>query len=102
MLFFGLAPSGGIQGSVADALIDILKYHGIDVTMKWVDDFIFFHSPSNAPDILCNNSPSVYSFDLNTIVAMTTPLVIPWHPPCVKGSDFNFLFLFVGFSWHCT
>ena len=102
VLFFGLAPSGGIQGSVADALIDILKYHGIDVTMKWVDDLIFFHSPSNTPGILCNGSPSVYSFDLNTIVAITTSLSIPWHPPSAKGSDINFLFLFVGFSWHCT
>ena len=70
--------------------------------MKWVNNFIFFCSPSNASHILHNSSPPVYCFDLNTIVTITTPLGIPWHPPCVKGSNFNFLFLFVSFSWHCA
>ena len=99
---FGLAPSGGIQGTVADALINVLKHHGINVTMKWVNDLIFFHSPSYSPNIFGHNSPFVYSFNLNTIVKITTPLSIPWHPPSVKGCDLNLGFLFVSFSWHCV
>ena len=101
-VIFSLALSGDIQGTVADALINVLKHHSTDVTMKWVDNFIFFCSPSYSLSILCHNSSFVYSFDLNTIIKIMTPLRILWHPPSVKGNNFNFGFLFIGFSWHCA
>src|SRR5882672_7587553 len=41
----GLATAGGIHGNVADATVAILKYHNIEPTVKWVDDFVFFPIP---------------------------------------------------------
>jgi hypothetical protein len=40
-LAFGLVPSGGIFGRLADALCDILRFAGIGPVLKWVDDFVF-------------------------------------------------------------
>jgi hypothetical protein len=40
-LAFGLVPSGGIFGLLADALCDILRFAGIGPVLKWVDDFVF-------------------------------------------------------------
>jgi hypothetical protein len=38
---FGLVPSGGIFGRLADALCDIFRFAGIGPVLKWVDDFVF-------------------------------------------------------------
>ncbi|KAK6964766.1 hypothetical protein R3P38DRAFT_2413093, partial [Favolaschia claudopus] len=42
---FGLCTSGNVQGTVADAFVDILDAHDIGPTPKWVDDFEFFRFP---------------------------------------------------------
>ena len=94
---FGLAPSGGIQGTVADALIDVFKFHGIKDAMKWVDDFIFFRSPTGSH----LSSSFVYNYDLDTVLSISSPLGVPWHPYWVKGSDFAILVNFVGQLWNC-
>ena len=94
---FGLAPSGGIQGTVADALIDVFKFHGIKDAMKWVDDFIFFRSPTGSH----LSSQFIYNYDLDTVSSISSPLSIPWHPYWVKGRDFAILVNFVGLLWNC-
>lgn len=38
---FGMAPSGGIFGYVADAGADIMRANGIGPLVKWVDDHVF-------------------------------------------------------------
>jgi len=41
-LAFGTSPSAGVYGHVADAAVEIFRYHGIGPLDKWVDDHIFF------------------------------------------------------------
>jgi len=38
----GLATAGGIQGCLADALLDLFHYCRIEDVFKWVDDVIIF------------------------------------------------------------
>ena len=38
----GLSTASGIQGSMVDTTMAILKFHDIQPTIKWVDDFIVF------------------------------------------------------------
>ena len=45
----GLATAGGIQGTITDACVELLKCTGIHPVVKWVDDFVFFHSPTTSP-----------------------------------------------------
>ena len=40
----GLATAGGIQGCLADAMLDILCHRGIPDVFKWVDDIVIFRS----------------------------------------------------------
>lgn len=42
---FGLRPSSGMQGEVADATIDIWFTMAIGPAKKWVDDFVLFRYP---------------------------------------------------------
>jgi hypothetical protein len=39
---FGLAPSAGAYGVVADAGLDLLRHQGIGPASRWVDDHLFF------------------------------------------------------------
>jgi len=93
----GLSTAGGIQGTVADATIDILKAHDIGPTIKWVDDFIFFRQPVQSS--LSIDSHPIFSFDLSSIFNITIPLGIPWHPLAKKGHNFQSFFSYVGFEW---
>jgi len=49
---------------------------------------------------------NTYSFYLNTIFDITTPLGILWHLIETKGQDFASLVKYVGFQWdlesHCV
>ena len=45
VLNFGASPSPGIFGRVADAAVRIFLSRGMDVVIKWVDNFIFFCYP---------------------------------------------------------
>src|SRR5882672_11862676 len=79
----GLATAGGIQGCVADATLDLLKFHKLEPAVKWVDNFIFFRFPLT----LTCASPSApsFSFNLSSILTITKPLGISWHPLSRKG-----------------
>src|SRR5882724_2138655 len=57
----GLAMAGGIQGTPADALLDIFQFHGIEHIFKWVNDIFIFHVPVSSS---CGALPS-FSFDLS-------------------------------------
>lgn len=97
---FSLATSGGIQGCIADAAVAILKHHGVDEIKKWVDDFVFFHIPIShytSPDSL--HSTFTYRVNLQTILNISKPLSIPWHPMTNKGQDFAYVFNYFGFTW---
>jgi hypothetical protein len=39
---FGISPSAGAYGCVADAGAELFRYHGVSLVSKWVDDHIFF------------------------------------------------------------
>lgn len=45
-LDFGASPSPGIFGRIADAMVRIFLFYGIEAVLKWVDDFIFFRYDS--------------------------------------------------------
>ena len=92
----GLATAGGIQGTMADATVALLKFHAIEPTIKWVDDFIFFWSPCKP---VVWPTPPVFHYDLSSIRNIIEPLGIPWHPITKKGHDFQSSFTYVGFDW---
>src|SRR5882724_8809339 len=94
----GLATAGGIQGCIADVTLAILKFHGIEPAIKWVNDFVFFRVPF--PVIGPPPAKPVFKFDLSMILALTTLLGIPWHPILKKGHDFSTSFSYVGFDWN--
>lgn len=43
VLAFGMSPSAGIFGYVADAAAAIFRSHGLGPLLKWVDDHVFIH-----------------------------------------------------------
>ena len=102
----GLATAGGIQGTIADTCIALLKWWGIGPVFKWVDDFVLFRSPSPATTTtrsLAPNTPELhFPYDLATILEFTAPLSIPWHPVVRKGQDFGTTFSYVGFFWNVS
>jgi len=60
----GLSSAGGIQGTPADACIEILRAHKIEPIFKWVDDFVIFRSPSASPPRVAR---FVYNYDLTSV-----------------------------------
>jgi hypothetical protein len=99
VLRFGLATAGGIQGTVADAIADILETHGVHWLIKWVDDYNFLREPSGQRPGDKNVTVYIHSFDLDTILVITVPLGVPWHDIIIKGGIFSFLSDYVGFLW---
>jgi len=93
----GLATAGGIQGCIADAALEILKHHKVKLAVKWVDDFIFFWVP--CPAINGPGAVLSFKFNLSTILKITSPLGIPWHPLSKKGHNFQSSFNYIGFDW---
>src|SRR5882672_4658539 len=91
----GLATSGNIQGSPTDALIAILRSKSIQVVMEWVDDLVFFHTPTHMTDTTYH-----YLYDITSVKAISDLLGIPWHPFETKGQDFGLTVQYVGFLWN--
>jgi len=95
----GLSSSGNIQGCPADALIAILKSESIGPAIKWVDDFIFFRTPSSTFIDASGTLGYSYPYDLDMVMKLTDPLGIPWHPINTKGQDFRSTVPYLGFVW---
>ena len=95
----GLATAGGIQGTIVDACVELLKSADIHPMVKWVDDFVFFRSPTTSLSHIAPTAP-LFAYDLNTILNFTTPLGIPWHPISQKGQYFGLTFTYIGFVWN--
>jgi len=91
----GLATGCGIQGYIVDTMVALLKFHEVEPVINWVNYFIFLRC-TLLP--LHPNQPShTFKFDLSTILQVTTPLGIPWHPISCKGHNFQSSFSYVGF-----
>jgi hypothetical protein len=90
---FGFCASGGIFGRVADALMKIFRFKGIDELLKWVDDFIFFRygKRRNA------NGEWEYSYTEKIIWDIAAELGWPWAPE--KFVPFRQVFTYLGFEW---
>ena len=90
---FGASPAPGMFDRVADAMVEILRYRGVEKIIKWVDDFIFLRYPSHRQ---ANRSfEFTYSADLIWLIA--EELAWPWAP--AKFMDFDTKFLYIGFLW---
>jgi len=87
--------AGNIQGAPANALVSILKFHGIHHILKWVDDFCVFQTPI----IKSSPLPLKYAFDISSIQSIMDPLGIPWQPIRIKGQDFTTTVPYIRFIW---
>jgi hypothetical protein len=58
-ILFGLASVAGLQGKVADAIIDIWNYLGVDPTLKWIDDFAIFRFSDKQGSYLALSASSI-------------------------------------------
>ncbi len=96
---FGLCTAGNIQGEVADALRDILLWKLILQVFKWVDDFNIWRYPCSGSTLPNGLIQYQYDFDLSTILNISAPLGILWHPITEKGHDFTSETVYVGFRW---
>lgn len=89
---FGSDSSAGLFGRVADCFVAIIKYHGAQQVLKWVDDIIFFRYP-------CNSLPPYsYSYDATLVFNIANDLGLPWALP--KFHDFSSSFIYLGFLWN--
>jgi len=79
---------------MANVAMAILKYHDIQPTIKWVDDFILFCVPN--PTTLLS-LPQYFSYDFSSILKITSPLDIPWNLISKKGHNFQSSFIYMGF-----
>ena len=94
---FGLTSASGLQGEVADAIVDIWYSLGIKFIKKWVDDFVLFRFPHHSLLNLSQEPQYIYPYDLALVKHLIFPLGVPWHTS--KGQDFAFDFSYVGFFW---
>ena len=96
---FGTASAGFAFGCVADAMMAIMRARNIGPAKNWVDDFVFFRSPTTSETFLPISAPIAYtySYDLNTIDSITQPLGWPWKHS--KTKPFDFMFTYLGFVW---
>lgn len=90
---FGLKPSSGAHGEVADATVDIWAAKAIGPSVKWVDDFVLARFPTSHDPVTGYR----YAYTLDSAKAALAPLGIPWHPS--KGQDFDEKFQYIGYLW---
>ncbi|KAG8744164.1 hypothetical protein FRC10_010733 [Ceratobasidium sp. 414] len=90
---FGAASSNGIFGRCGDAMARIYQLRGLGQVFKWVDDFLFIHSP------LGRYTPShnLPLFSEEVIYELAARLGWPWK--IAKTVGFATLFTYLGFLW---
>lgn len=69
---------------------------GVKPSAKWVDDVVLFRSPVSVCDRPATTSHN-YLYDRQLAKDLIRCLGVPWH--LLKGQDFAFLFVYVGFLW---
>ena len=95
----GLSSSGNIQGCPANTLIAIFKSKSISPALKWVDNFVLFHTPSSSFINTGGTTRYTYPYDLSAVMDVTNYLGILWHPIDVKGHEFKSTVPYAGFIW---
>jgi len=95
----GLASSGNNQGVPADALIGLLKHHGVDEVLKMGDNFCLFHVPVSITTDKDGVLVAHFSTDIDLVLMFTSLLGIPWHPVAIKGQCFTSTVTYVSFLW---
>lgn len=83
----------GIWGHVADVMAWILKYHGINDLLKWVDNFIFFQYPK------FKNTDGTHAYSYNESLVWDTAREIGWPWAPKKCLPFASSFMYIGFLW---
>jgi len=100
VLPFGLTSASGLQGEVADAIVDIWDAKGVGPILKWVNDFCLFRSPSPLGLFLgiCDGEVYCYNYDLEHAKSLIADLGTPWHRE--KGQPFGDSVEYIGFLWN--
>jgi len=77
-----IAPSHkpNVQGNPADVLVTIFGLKSIGPVLKGVDHFVFFNAPLYSYMDTKGAIKHFYSYDLASVLDVTKPLGIPWHP----------------------
>jgi len=89
VLPFSLATAPGIQGNVANVVVDLLLHWEFGPVFKWVDDFNFLHEQYASITGLDSSVSYSYAYGLSDIIMKTDILGIPWHPVTKKGHNFS-------------
>lgn len=92
---FGARSSESNAGSVANAIVDVMKapHAGIDAN-KWVDDLALFRFPLPLIGL-----DTLYSCDRASLLDSIALTGTPWHPVGDKGSEFGPILDHLGFLW---
>src|SRR5882724_10681648 len=98
----GLSPSRNIQVSPVNALVSIIRHHGVYTILKWVDDFFFFCVPTHSTLNDKNESIQHCSKYIALVFSIMAPLGMPWNPVTIQGQDFVPSIVYVGFLWDLT
>jgi hypothetical protein len=94
VLNFGASLSPGIFGRVADAMVKILLSWGIEVVIKWVDNFIFIRYPTGHH----TQGSYVYAYNAKLVWDIAEELGWPWAP--AKFVNFSSEFTYIEFCWN--
>lgn len=90
---FGFCCSPGIFGRVADAIMRIFRFKGVEDLLKWVDDFIFFRYGIRRD----KDGKWEYKYTEKIIWDIAAELGWPWSPE--KFVAFRQIFVYLGFEW---
>jgi hypothetical protein len=91
---FGVRSAPGLFGNLADAIVKIFLFYGVDAVLKWVDDFIFFRYPT------CQLADGGYEYSYDASLVWRIAEILGWPWAAKKFTDFNNSFTYIGFSWH--
>jgi len=80
-------------------MMAILRHRNIGPAKNWVDDFVFFRSPSlpTSSPPLPTSTTLLYPYDIDTIDSIAQPLGWPWKHS--KTRPFDSTFTYLGFLW---
>lgn len=95
-LNFGKCSTPGIWGQIADVMVKILREWGVEVLLKWVDDFIFFWFPHS------HNSDGTFTYSYVESLVWSVAAELGWPWAMKKFVPFSFSFLYISFLWNLS